>query len=59
MKAVIWTDAIQTVAMATGGLAAMIKALMIVGGFGPALAAAERGGRLNFFKYSFNFMYRY
>ena len=50
MKAVIWTDTMQTVAMAAGGLAAMIRALMIVGGFGPALSVADKGGRLNFWK---------
>ena len=50
MKAVIWTDTLQTVAMAAGGMAALFKSLMIVGGFGNAYAASYRGGRLNFWK---------
>ena len=51
MKAVIWTDTIQTFAMVAGGLGAMIRALMNVGGLENALAVAHFGKRLNFWKY--------
>ena len=50
MKAVIWTDTLQTLAMAAGGFAAAIKAIITVGGFGTIFHVAERGGRLNFWK---------
>ena len=51
MKAVIWTDALQTFAMAAGALAAAIKTISIIGGFDKAIAAAEKGGRINYWKY--------
>ena len=50
MKAVIWTDTFQTGAMVAGGTAAMIKALIEIGGIGNAVDASARGGRLNFLK---------
>ena len=50
MKAVIWTDFFQTIAMVVGALAALINTIIFVGGFGAVFAAAERGGRLNFWK---------
>ena len=50
MKAVVWTDFFQAIAMVSGALAAMIKTIINVGGFGNVFAAAERGKRLNFWK---------
>ena len=46
----VWTDTLQTMAMAAGALAATIKTISTVGGFGKAIAASERGGRMNFWK---------
>ena len=50
MKAVIWTDTIQTVAMLIGGLVAMIKTIIDVGGFFRVLEVSSEGGRQNFWK---------
>ena len=50
MKAVVWTDAVQTVAMVMGGLAAMIKTIMNVGGLSRVLEVSYAGGRRNFWK---------
>lgn len=50
MKAVVWTDTLQTVIMLAGTLAVFIKSTMVVGGFGEAWAALGRGGRLNMLK---------
>ena len=50
MKAVVWTDTVQTVVMFFGGFAAMIKAIGLVGGLENVWDNAERGGRLNQWK---------
>uniref|UniRef100_F6V693 Sodium-coupled monocarboxylate transporter 1 n=1 Tax=Ciona intestinalis TaxID=7719 RepID=F6V693_CIOIN len=49
MKAVIWTDALQSVIMLSGSLAALIKTTL-VGGFGNVWETLERSGRLNVFQ---------
>ncbi|CAK8683331.1 unnamed protein product [Clavelina lepadiformis] len=52
MKAVVWTDTLQTCIMLAGSLAALIKATTHVGGFHKVWAALDRGGRLNFFNFN-------
>jgi len=48
MKAVVWTDTLQTIIMLVGMLAAFIKAIVSVGGMDNLFAALERGNRQNF-----------
>jgi len=48
MKAVVWTDTLQTVIMLVGMLAAFIKAIAFVGGMDNVVAAMERGNRQTF-----------
>ncbi|XP_078481188.1 sodium-coupled monocarboxylate transporter 2-like [Ciona intestinalis] len=50
MKAVIWTDALQSVIMLSGSLAALIKTTTLVGGFGNVWETLERSGRSNVFE---------
>ena len=50
IKAVVWTDTLQTVIMFVGGFAALVKTIVIVGGFGKMWNALERGGRMNIFE---------
>ncbi|XP_077967873.1 sodium-coupled monocarboxylate transporter 1-like isoform X2 [Styela clava] len=50
MKAVIWTDVLQGVIMIAGMLAIFIQAIIMYGGFGPIIDAADRGDRNNLFK---------
>ncbi|CAK8694689.1 unnamed protein product [Clavelina lepadiformis] len=52
MKAVIWTDALQTFIMFSGGLAAMIKIVIMVGGTNAVLESLEKGGRLNMWDFN-------
>ncbi|XP_076800744.1 sodium-coupled monocarboxylate transporter 1-like [Clavelina lepadiformis] len=52
IKAVVWTDTLQTVIMFVGGFAALVKTIVIVGGFGKMWNALERGGRMNIFDLS-------
>ncbi|XP_039249058.2 sodium-coupled monocarboxylate transporter 2-like isoform X1 [Styela clava] len=50
MKAVIWTDVLQGVIMIAGMLAIFIQAIIMYGGFGPIMDAADRGDRNNLLK---------
>lgn len=50
MKAVVWTDAFQTVVMLIGALSVLIQGLIMVGGFGNVWEALVRGGRVNIFE---------
>ncbi|CAK8683332.1 unnamed protein product [Clavelina lepadiformis] len=52
MKAVVWTDTLQTFIMLAGCLAALIKTTVHVGGFGNIWAALDRGNRLNFWNFT-------
>ncbi|XP_078483824.1 LOW QUALITY PROTEIN: sodium-coupled monocarboxylate transporter 1-like [Ciona intestinalis] len=49
LKAIVWTDTLQSGVMFFGGLAFIIKAILVVGGFGEIAAALERGNRNNIF----------
>ena len=51
MKAVIWTDVLQTFVMLAGSLAALIQPAIAVGGFQNVYMALERGKRLNLFEF--------
>jgi len=48
LKAVIWTDVIQTVVMLSGFFAVIIQGSINLGGFGNIWRAAEEGGRIDF-----------
>uniref|UniRef100_H2YAS1 Sodium-coupled monocarboxylate transporter 1 n=1 Tax=Ciona savignyi TaxID=51511 RepID=H2YAS1_CIOSA len=48
LKAVVWTDALQSGIMFVGSLAAFIQGTVVVGGFGNVWKALERSGRVNF-----------
>ncbi|XP_077968319.1 sodium-coupled monocarboxylate transporter 1-like isoform X2 [Styela clava] len=50
MKAVIWTDVLQGVIMIAGMLAIFIQAIIMYGGVGPIMDAADRGDRNNLLK---------
>ncbi|CAK8694699.1 unnamed protein product [Clavelina lepadiformis] len=50
MKAVVWTDTLQTTVIFAGGFAALVKTIVIIGGFGKMWDALERGGRINIFE---------
>ncbi|XP_076800752.1 sodium-coupled monocarboxylate transporter 1-like isoform X2 [Clavelina lepadiformis] len=52
MKAVVWTDTLQTTVIFAGGFAALVKTIVIVGGFGKMWDALERGGRMNIFEFN-------
>lgn len=52
MKAVMWTDVFQIFVMFAGMLAVVIRGLIEMGGFSNVWAAAERGRRIEFLKYS-------
>ena len=54
MKAVVWTDAIQSCIMITGIFAVMIRTTSLVGGFGKVAEALERGQRNTFSRYTRN-----
>ncbi|XP_063958268.1 sodium-coupled monocarboxylate transporter 2-like isoform X1 [Lytechinus pictus] len=49
IKAVLWTDAFQTLVMAGGIVAIIIAGTMEVGGFNKVWAIADEGERINFF----------
>nr|XP_054759803.1 sodium-coupled monocarboxylate transporter 2-like [Lytechinus pictus] len=49
IKAVLWTDAFQTLVMAGGIVAIIIAGSMEVGGFNKVWAIADEGERINFF----------
>ena len=51
MKAVVWTDTLQSLIMLFGGFAAMVKAIIVVGGLDEMTSALDRGHRLNAWKY--------
>lgn len=50
MKAVIWTDVIQTGVIVIGCLAVLIQAIVSIGGFDELSSALERGQRRNAFE---------
>ena len=50
MKAVVWTDTLQTLIMFVGAIACNIKAVSVAGGCGNVWDALDRGGRLNAMK---------
>jgi len=50
MKAVVWTDTMQTFIMFFGMLAAFIKSIVAVGGVHNVIQALERGERQTIFK---------
>ncbi|XP_035213784.1 putative sodium-dependent multivitamin transporter [Stegodyphus dumicola] len=54
MKAVLWTDVFQSVLMFFALLSVIIKGSIDVGGFQEMINIAEKGGRLNFFNFSFD-----
>jgi SSS family transporter len=51
MKAVIWTDVLQSVVILVGLLAAIIQGLIVLGGFKRTFSIASQGGRIKFDKY--------
>ncbi|GFV11596.1 putative sodium-dependent multivitamin transporter [Trichonephila clavipes] len=52
MKAVLWTDVLQSILMFLALLSVIIKGSIDMGGFQEVLNIAEKGGRLNFFNKS-------
>lgn len=54
MKAVLWTDVLQSVLMFLALLSVIIKGSIDMGGFQEVLNTAEKGGRLNFFNTTFD-----
>ncbi|CAF3687228.1 unnamed protein product [Rotaria sp. Silwood1] len=48
MKAVIWTDVLQSIVMFVGLLAVIIQGLISLGGFKRTFSIASRGGRIEF-----------
>lgn len=54
LKAVLWTDVFQSLLMFFALLSVIIKGSIEVGGFGEMLSIAEKGGRLNFFNFTFD-----
>nr|XP_039256866.1 sodium-coupled monocarboxylate transporter 1-like [Styela clava] len=58
MKAVIWTDVIQSGILILGLVAVFIKGLMVVGGFDEMYGAIERGDRLTAFRFDYGIISR-
>ncbi|GFY61781.1 sodium-coupled monocarboxylate transporter 1 [Trichonephila inaurata madagascariensis] len=54
MKAVLWTDVLQSILMFLALLSVIIKGSIDMGGFQEVLNIAEKGGRLNFFNTTFD-----
>ncbi|CAF0966719.1 unnamed protein product [Rotaria sordida] len=54
LKAVIWTDVLQSVVMLGGLLPAIIQGLILVGGFKRVFTIADKGGRIEFDNVSFD-----
>ena len=50
IKAVVWTDTLQTVILIVGYLAMIVGGTVAVGGFGVIWNKSLEGGRLNFVK---------
>lgn len=50
LKAVVWTDAIQSVFTAASIIFVVIIGLIQVGGIGNMIKANQEGGRIEFFK---------
>ena len=50
VKAVVYTDVLQTMLMLGGVLAVVVLCCIDLGGVGGVWRIAERGGRLEFFK---------
>jgi SSS family transporter len=55
LKAVVWADVIQLVVYLSGGLAALVIAARLAGGFGHALDLAAAAGKLNVVNRSLSF----
>lgn len=50
MKAVIWTDVLQSAIMFLGMFSIFIKSVSDIGGFGNLITSVQRGKRDNFLK---------
>ena len=50
MKAVVWTDAFQSVIMFAGQLVAFAMSWHLIGGYGPLMEGIRRGKRDNMFE---------
>lgn len=48
MKAVLWTDTVQTVVIFAGLTAVLIRGTMVLGGLDVAWKIAEKGQRIKF-----------
>lgn len=57
LKAVVWTDTIQTVVMFGGAIAVAVLGTMQVGGFDEVWKRNSDSGRIEFFKYTNNNYY--
>ena len=57
MKAVIWTDVVQTCLMFTGTLAVIIKGSVDHGGFDDIWSAMYDGDRIQFWEYAISSLY--
>lgn len=51
LKAVVWTDTLQTIIMFGAMLVIIYKGVLDAGGFSEVWSIAEAGGRIEFFKY--------
>ena len=53
MKAVVWTDAFQSLLMFSGQIVVLIVSVSYAGGWNEIWISLERGKRNNFFEYIF------
>lgn len=53
LKAVVWTDTIQTMVMFASLIVVIAMGVVSIGGFGEVWTRNTHGGRIDFFKYTF------
>lgn len=59
MKAVVWTDAFQSMVMFFGQVVAFGMGLYLIGGFGQLWEGMERSNRMNMFDFTFDMTRKY
>lgn len=57
LKAVVWTDTLQSFSMILGLLVVAIVGTIEVGGFGVVIQRAAESGRFEFFKYKISIIF--
>lgn len=58
MKAVIWTDVLQSGIMIIGMVAVMVRGLIVIGGFGELYNSLDRGDRFTAFRFDYGLVSR-